>query len=75
MTTQAVVKGRKQCAQCKQWLHAREFRPMTHLRSGLDSWCRPCHRAANREWRAVNAVALNIRRRAAYASRAAALNR
>jgi hypothetical protein len=52
MTTQDVTGDRKRCARCRQQLHIREFRPVQHLRSGLDSWCRSCHRAATREWRA-----------------------
>jgi hypothetical protein len=52
MTSQRVVRDRKFCVKCRQWLHVREFRPNPKVRTRLDSWCRSCHRAATREWRA-----------------------
>jgi len=57
VSSQAIIDNRKRCAKCRQWLHVREFRANPALRSGLDSWCRPCHRAATRAWRAVASLA------------------
>lgn len=68
MTTQRVVRDRKFCAKCQKWMHVREFRPNRALSSGLDSWCRSCHRETTKAWRSDNAVALNVRRREAYAT-------
>jgi len=58
--------GRRQCAQCKIWLLPEAFRANPDVRDGLDSWCRPCHAAATREWRAKHREQINASRRAAY---------
>jgi hypothetical protein len=44
----------KWCCSCRQWLTVEAFRPNPNNRNGIDSWCRPCHAAATREWRAQN---------------------
>jgi hypothetical protein len=59
----------KWCCRCQQYLPAEEFRPNQNLMTGLDSWCRRCHAAATREWRARNREYIesyNARRRAEY---------
>jgi len=59
----------KWCCRCRQWLPLEAFRPNPNLRSGIDSWCRPCHANAVREWRERNPeyiAALNERRRREY---------
>ena len=44
----------KHCSKCGQYLPAASFAPKANLRSGLNSWCRECHRAATRRWRTAN---------------------
>jgi len=54
-TSQRIARDRKFCTSCRQWLHVREFRANAKVQTGLDSWCRSCHRAATRAWRASKA--------------------
>jgi ferric-dicitrate binding protein FerR (iron transport regulator) len=44
------ARGGRQCASCKVWLPLDRFGANAQARDGLDSWCRPCHRAATRKW-------------------------
>lgn len=41
----------KTCTRCQAIKPPEAFKPKKHLRDGLDSWCRDCANAANREWR------------------------
>lgn len=50
------------------------FAPDARLQDGLKSWCRACHVAATREWRAKNSKKINRRTRAAYAQDREAIN-
>lgn len=43
---------RKRCSRCEQTLPVADFRANAKLRSGWDSWCRPCRAKANQIWRA-----------------------
>jgi hypothetical protein len=56
----------KWCCSCRQWLTVEAFRPNPNNRNGIDSWCRPCHAKAVREWRAKNGVEYNAKRRREY---------
>lgn len=54
------------CLECRQSKPVEAFRL---LASGShESYCRDCHNARNREWRARTSVEYNARRRAAYAA-------
>jgi 5-methylcytosine-specific restriction endonuclease McrA len=44
----------KRCTKCKRYLPFGEFRQNMRLKSGWDSWCRDCHSASNRRWRAAH---------------------
>lgn len=44
----------KRCARCREYLPAEAFMPNPKMRSGLNSWCRPCVAERNRQWRAEN---------------------
>jgi hypothetical protein len=59
------IKG-KWCCSCREWLPIDAFRPNPNNRNGIDSWCRPCHAKAVREWRAKNGVEYNAKRRREY---------
>jgi 5-methylcytosine-specific restriction endonuclease McrA len=59
------IKG-KWCCSCRQWLTVEAFRPNPNNRNGIDSWCRPCHAKAVREWRVKNGVKYNAKRRREY---------
>jgi hypothetical protein len=41
----------KQCTKCGRWLGPALFPRARANRSGLSSWCRPCHRAATNTWK------------------------
>jgi hypothetical protein len=61
----------KRCSRCDQWLPLEAFRPNPRLRSGLNSWCRPCCAEATRQWREANPKYIegdNARRREDYQS-------
>ena len=60
------AKRGKWCRSCRQWLPLEAFRPNPNNRNGIDSWCRPCHAKAVREWRAKNGPEYNARRRREY---------
>jgi hypothetical protein len=57
------VDGTKLCAKCRERLPLSDFRANARVRSGLDSWCIPCHRVATRESRAKHRVKYNAARR------------
>jgi hypothetical protein len=44
----------KWCCRCQRFLPVESFRPNPDVVGGVDSWCRPCHAEATREWRAKN---------------------
>lgn len=44
----------KVCVACKVRKAASEFRPNARMKSGLESYCRPCAVAKSAEWRAKN---------------------
>ena len=46
--------GLKGCPRCKRALPFSEFGANRRLSSGLNSWCRECHRQACRAWREQN---------------------
>jgi hypothetical protein len=59
----------KRCTKCGETKPAAEFHCNPRMRSGLSSWCRDCHLARVREWRAANPEyerRRNEKRRAAY---------
>ena len=58
--------GEKVCSRCRRWAELADFPPSPLQSSGLSSWCRPCHVAAVRDWRARNRDRNNARRREAY---------
>jgi hypothetical protein len=69
MTTQKDIRDdRKRRSRCRQWHPFDAFAPKPHLRSGFDSWCRDCKRAANRAWRDRNRDSYNAQRRAERAA-------
>jgi hypothetical protein len=74
MTSQQEVtlEGTKKCSKCRQWHAFSNFAAKPHLSSGLDSWCRECKRASNREWRDRNRDRYNTQRRVERAARRAA---
>jgi hypothetical protein len=45
-------KGDKPCPKCGEWKPLAAFPPNRKTLDGLSSWCRVCHVAATREWRA-----------------------
>src|SRR6266542_5680796 len=58
--------ARKWCPHCDRFLESESFPPNRKTQSGRSSWCRECHVAATREWRAENpeyVAAYNSRRR------------
>ena len=56
----------KWCCSCQQWLPVEAFRPNPNNLNGIDSWCKPCHAEAVREWRAKNGAEYNAKRRREY---------
>ena len=54
------------CRECSQRKPIDAFRVLAS--GSRESYCRSCHNAINREWRARNRDDLNARRRAAYAA-------
>lgn len=60
------ARGRRDCARCERTLPLRAFRRDARLQDGLGSWCRECHVAATREWRARNLRRINAGRRREY---------
>jgi hypothetical protein len=66
--------GGRRCARCKRDLPVTAFGPNPKLQDGLGSWCRECHIAATRAWRAANAAEINERKRADYAKDRDAIN-
>lgn len=62
------LKG-KWCCGCRKWRPIEDFRPNPNNSNGIDSWCRPCHAQAVREWRERNPdyiAAMNAKRRQEY---------
>jgi transcriptional regulator with XRE-family HTH domain len=57
---------RRKCAHCGRRLPTSAFRPNPKMSDGLDSYCRECHVDLTRRWRAKNADAINVRKRAVY---------
>jgi hypothetical protein len=51
MTRQRPRGTLKQCTNCGRWLGPALFPRDRATRSGLSSWCRPCHRAATKAWK------------------------
>ncbi len=65
MTTQFFYRL-KECSRCGESKPPDAFPPNDSLSSGLSSWCRACHVAATRAWRAAhpdNVAAHNAARR------------
>src|SRR5215208_819293 len=56
----------KWCCSCQRYLPVEVFRSNPNNRSGVDSWCRPCHARAVRAWRAKNGPEYNAQRRGEY---------
>ena len=42
----------KACTHCGVWKDRSEFPPNHIISDGLSSWCRSCHRAGTRDWKA-----------------------
>jgi hypothetical protein len=59
----------KWCCSCQQWLPIEAFTANPNNRNRIDSWCRPFHAEAAREWRVKNrnyVEAYNAKRRVEY---------
>jgi hypothetical protein len=54
------------CCSCQRYLPIEVFRSNPNNRSGVDSWCWPCHARAVRAWRAKNGPEYNAKRRREY---------
>lgn len=48
------VPDEKTCGLCGEVKAAKEFRPNPRMKSGLDTYCRPCAVAKSRAWREAN---------------------
>jgi hypothetical protein len=48
------------CTKCGKEKQPPEFPANHRLRDRLDSWCRECHREANRRWRAEHREEINL---------------
>jgi hypothetical protein len=53
----------KSCTRCTESKPVADFPAYPACRDGLSSWCRTCHLARTRQWRAEHGEAYNQRRR------------
>jgi hypothetical protein len=51
------------CTRCTESKSADQFPANPACRDGLSSWCRTCHLARTKQWRAEHGAEYNIRRR------------
>jgi hypothetical protein len=62
----------KHCRHCDQDKPVEQFPGNRHMRDRLSSWCRTCHLARTKQWRAEHHIDYNaLRRERAAAERAA----
>ncbi len=50
----------KQCIKCKKIKPTEGFYPNRSVKSGLQSWCKECHKLRTREWRKLKFKKLGI---------------
>jgi hypothetical protein len=63
------ARAEKSCARCGAVKPRAEFLSAPQKKDGLSSWCRSCHNAAVRRWRARNRDEYNRRQRVKYRER------
>jgi predicted nucleic acid-binding Zn ribbon protein len=56
----------KFCRNCSRWVSLEDFPLNRRMHLGRGSWCRECHRAANKDWRRRDRERVNAKRRAEY---------